>query len=550
MGKQQQPRGRGLTGSSRTLAALALAAAAGSVAAQPAQPAQPVVPPVPLQPAPEPVFAIRGFQVTGDNPLGEAETQRLLAPYVRETATIATLQDASAALETALRNRGYGLHRVALPPQQVGAAVRLEIVTFAVSKVAIEGATLYDAQNIRGSIPELQEGSTPNFKRLAVQSAIANENPNKQLQVGIREGDDPDKIDATVTVREKRPWTFAVGLNNSGTQATGRDRLTVSGGHTNLFNRDHQFNAAWTTSIERGNDVKQLGLSYRVPLYALGGVVGASYTTSDVVGNFGAFSSTGAGSTFGLNWTFYLPPEGGRRSYVVLGYDDKVFRAARINSTVVPGASDRRSRPLSIGYNARTESERSVWGYTVDFVANTGSGSSNDLASYQSEDPRIDTLHWRLLRGSFSWIAPMGGNWLLSARSNWQYSPHVLLAGEQVGLGGLASVRGTEIERPLSADKGVIASLELTTPELAPGLRGAGFVDGGYVRNNRPNDFNKPASDGLSSLGLGLRWNSGNYTASLDYAKLLDGSKVSRTFNSAAPRRGDERVYVNLAVRF
>jgi hemolysin activation/secretion protein len=552
MGKQQQPRGRGLSAGTQALVAAAIAAGAAGAAAQQGQPAPAAgpVPPVSLQPAPEPVFAIRGFQVTGENPLGEAEVQRILAPYVRERATIGTLQEASAALETALRNAGYGLHRVALPAQQVGAAVRLEIVTFAVSKVAIEGATLYDAGNVRGSIPELQEGRTPNFKRLAVQTAIANENPNKQLQVGIREGEEPDKIDATVTVREKRPWTFAVGLNNSGSQATGRDRLTVSGGHTNLFNRDHQLTAAWTTSLESGNDVKQLGLSYRVPLYALGGVVGASYTTSDVVGNFGAFNSTGAGSTFGLNWTFYLPPEGGRRSYVVLGLDDKVFRAARINSVVVPGALDRRSRPLTIGYNARTESDRAIWGYTVDFAANTGTGSDNDLAAYRTEDPRIDRLHWKVLRGSFSWVAPVAGNWLASARSNWQYSPDVLLAGEQIGLGGLASVRGTEIERPLSADKGLTASVELTTPELAPGLRAAGFVDAGYVRNNRPNGFNKPASDGLASIGLGLRWTAGPVTASLDYARLVDGSSVSQAFNSAAPRKGDERLYVNLSVRF
>ena len=46
--------------------------------------------------------------------------------------------------------------------------------------------------------------------------------------------------------------------------------FTVSGGHTNLFNRDHQFVGAYTTSFDEMDDVKQLGLSYKVPLYALG----------------------------------------------------------------------------------------------------------------------------------------------------------------------------------------------------------------------------------------------------------------------------------------
>ncbi len=362
--------------------------------------------PPPLAPAPDPVFAIRGFQVTGDNPLGEAETARILAPYQRPDATLATLQQATAALEAALRQRGYGLHRVALPPQEVGSTVRLEVVTFTVSKVAIEGRSAYSEGNVRRALPELQEGRTPNFKRLAVQTAIANENPGKQLQVGIREGDEPDKIDATITVREQQPWTFTAGLSNMGSKTSGRDRLTVTGSHANLFDRDHQFTGAYTTSIERTSDVRQLGVSYRVPLYGLGGVVGASYTRSDVVGNFGAFTSTGAGHTTGVNYTAYLPPEGGRRSFVVLGLEDKLFEAARINDIVVPGALDRRSTPVTLGYNARTETDAAVWGYEAGIAMNTGWGRANSVAAYQTEDPRVTRLHWRAVRGSAFYTAP------------------------------------------------------------------------------------------------------------------------------------------------
>ena len=281
--------------------------------------------------APTPVFAIKGFKITGENPLGDGETARVLAPYLRADATIETLQKATAALEAALRDKGYGLHRVALPPQEVGDTVSLNIVKFSVAKVNIEGRSIYDEGNIRRSLPELREGHSPNFKRLAIQTAIANENPNKQVQVGLREADEPDKIDATITVKEARPWTFAVGLNNGGSESTGQDRFTVTGGHTNLFNLDHQFVGAYTTSIERTEDVKQLGLSYKVPLYSLGGVIGAIYTRSDVVGNFGTFTSTGAGQTLGVNYTLYLAPQGGRRSYVTFGLEDKMFDAAQIS---------------------------------------------------------------------------------------------------------------------------------------------------------------------------------------------------------------------------
>jgi hemolysin activation/secretion protein len=498
-------------------------------------------------PAPSPVFAIKGFKVTGENPLGEAETARILAPYVRVDATLETLQKATAALEAALREHGFGLHRVALPPQEVGDTVALNVVKFTISRVSIEGLKIYDEANIRRSLPELKEGQTPNFKTLAIQTAIANENPNKQVQVGIKEADQPDQIDANITVKESRPWTFAASLSNAGSDSSGRDRFTLSGGHTNLFNRDHQFVGAYTTSIERISDVRQLGLSYKVPLYALGGVVGASYTRSDVVGNFGTFTSTGAGHTFGLNYTHYLPPDGGRRSYVSVALDDKLFRATVINDQTV--GVDRRSRPLTVGYASRTESDTAVWGYSVDLALNTPGGHGNDLESYRAEDPNIDTAHWKALRGAANYSAPFMGNWVWSVRGQYQYSPNVLISGEQFGLGGISSVRGTAIERPIAGDKGLSATLEVTTPELLPGLRLLGFVDAGGLSNNHP-IAPRPQSDRLASAGLGLRYGKGPYAVSVDYGRIITGSRVPLTVNSASPQRGDGRFYINVSVRF
>lgn len=530
-----------------------LTLAAGSATAQAPAAAAPAANPPMAASAASPVFAIRGFQVEGDNPIGAGEANRVLAPFVRPDATLETLQQATAALEKALRDRGFGLHRVALPPQEVGATVRLQIVKFTVGKVAIEGRQIYDEGNVRRTLPELREGESPNFKTLAIQTAIANENPNKQVQVGLRESEEPDRIDATITVREQRPWTFGLSLSNAGSDTTGEDRFTISAGHTNLWNLDHQFVGAYTTSFERPSDVRQLGLAYKVPLYAAGGVIGASFTRSDVVGDFGDFTSTGAGHTFGLNYTMYLAPQGGRRSYVTFGIEDRLFKGAVLGGSLgFLGAigTDRRSRPLIVGYTARTESDTAVWGYNVDLAVNTGSGANNDLASYRTEDARITTSHWKALRGAISYSGPFAQTWVWSARGGFQYSPDTLIAGEQFGLGGLGSVRGTAIDRPVSGDSGLSASLELNTPELAPGLRLLGFVDAGYIANNDPTTVTKPSSDRLASVGLGLRYAKGSFAVSADYGRLVTGSRVPTAAYPDAPQRGDDRFYINLSVRF
>lgn len=495
-----------------------------------------------------PVFVIRGFNVTGENPLPEGDTSKVLAPFLRTDATLETLQKATQALEAALKDKGFALHRVVLPPQEIGATVTLNIVKFVIGKVTVEGLDRYTEANIRTSLPELKEGAAPNFRTLAVETAIANESQGKQVQVALKEAEEADHIDARVTVKESKPWNFSASLNNSGSNSTGNDRFTLAGSHANLFGLDHSFTGAYTTSLERMSDVKQVGLNYRVPMYRWGGVLGLSFTRSDVVGNFGAFTSTGAGQTLGVNYNHYLPPDGGYRSYFSIGLDDKLFNATQINGVAVQTA--RRSRPLTLGYNARVESDTAVWGYSTDLAFNLGGGDDNNLTSYLTEDARITRSGWRALRGSGNYLTSFAGGWLWGVRGMFQYSPDALISGEQFGLGGASSVRGTG-ERPLAGDSGLFTSVEISTQELMPGLRLLGFVDAGWLANNNPNGNPKPASDSLSSVGLGLRYNSGSgYALSVDYGRIVGGSLLPFVPNSGIPQSGDQKFHINFTARF
>ncbi len=207
---------------------------------------------------------------------------------------------------------------------------------------------------------------------------------------------------------------------------------------------------------------------------------------------------------------------------------------------------------MTVGYSARTESDAATWGYNVDFAANTGTGQYNDLAAYQTEvDPRrMTTVRWKAIRGGINYAAPFATSWMWMVRASYQYSPDALISGEQFGLGGIGSMRGTRIDRPVTGDKGVAASLEITTPELRPALRVVGFVDAGWIGNNRPDEANKPPSDRLASVGFGVRFGGEPFAASLDYGRLVKGSRVPLALNSASPQRGDDRVYVNFSWRF
>lgn len=494
-------------------------------------------------------FPIKGFAVTGENPLRAGEAERVLAPFIRTDASLDTLQKSANALEAVLRDQGFGLYRVVLPPQQVSDTVTLNIVRFTLGTVTLQGNRHFDESNIRRSVPELQEGATPNFQRMAVQTAIANENQGKQIQIAMKESAVQDKIDANVVVKETRPWQGAVTISNVGNVSTGRDRVTVAAGHSNLFNRDQQLSAAYTTSLEQTQSVKQVGLSYRAPLYDLRSVVGISYTRSDVVGNFGSFNSTGAGRTAGVNYSHYLAPNRGYRSYVSVGLDDKQFDVSKINGVPLVGQLVRRSRQLSLGYVGRYESDVSVGAYNAEWATNLPGGEGNSLAAYQSEDPRITSARWNALRANGNYATGFAGNWLLGVRGSLQFSPNALISGEQLGLGGAASVRGTS-ERPIAGDRGLLGTLEVTTPELATGLRALGFVDAGWLSNNNPNATTKPSNDQLRSVGLGLRYSAPAVSVSADYGRVVTGSAVPLSVNSLSPQKGDQKLHLNLTARF
>ncbi|MEO7940047.1 MAG: POTRA domain-containing protein, partial [Burkholderiaceae bacterium] len=133
-------------------------------------------------------FTVSAYTVEGDNPLGEAEVQAALAPYVGEHHGIERLQQAASALEALLRQQGYGFYRVVLPPQNIGGVMRLQVFKFTVGTVEVKGNAFFSNDNILGSLPELAPGVSPNTNALARDLALANENPSKHVNVTFKQG--------------------------------------------------------------------------------------------------------------------------------------------------------------------------------------------------------------------------------------------------------------------------------------------------------------------------------------------------------------------------
>jgi len=501
------------------------------------------------QPVEEPLrFPITAFEIEGALPLPAEQVRSLLAPYHLPGGTLDTLGAATEALERALQAAGWGLYRLSLPPQNLTGTVQLRVLRFELGSVEVQGNRRRDATQVLRALPVLAPGTTPNLHGLAIQTALANDNPAQHLNVTLKASDQDDKVDALVQVTEAPDWSANLLWSNTGNPSSGRERLTGVLSHHNLWGLDHQAQLAYTTSLTQPSRVSQWGLMYRVPVAAKGESWGVSASVSDVVGDFGAFTSQGGGQALGLSWSRHLAPEGQRRAWWSATWDLKWFSAGQTTAAgvVVPStARGRLSVPLSLGHNSRWSDGPVQTVLGVEAVLQFGGATR--LAAYQSENPGISRARWAALKVQATHRRPLWTVWQVDARAQGQWASTALLAGEQFGVGGAQSVRGMS-ERPLAADSGVQATLEISRSLGAPAWRGFVFADAAWLHNHAASATGRVAADHVASVGLGLRYSDqAHRQLVLGYGQVVNGSVAPF---SAAPRQGDTRWHVSAALRF
>ena len=505
-----------------------------------------------------PQFSVKAYLVEGDNPLGAAAAQAVLAPFTGANVALDRLQAAAEALERALHDAGYGFYRVILPPQDSAATVKLKILQFNLGQVAVKNQNFFGEANVRASLPALKEGASPNTLNLARDLALANENPSKRVVAAFRPGANPDTVDASLEVSDSRPLTGFAQLANTGTAATGISRLTFGVAHANVFDRDHQLTATYTISPEQLSKVKQWGAFYRAPVYGFGGMIAAYWTESNVQsGSAAGVGITGGGRFAGVQYTQYFAPRGDYRDYFTLGFDDKQFDNTVVVAGRNAGTCDRiASRPVSGSYSGRYEGASLTVSFNADYVRNLPGGSRNSQADYDQCNPPADasknlSAAWSVLRfgGDLGWR--FSGDWLLAAKLRSQFAGQTLISGEKFGVGGAQSVRALG-ERALAGDVGVQTTVELWLPPMTQGIRWLAFYDQGRVKTLQPAPGGGTSFEAVGSLGFGMRWQyQTSVSVALDFAQVIQGHAPSGNPPlNVQNTRGHNRLHLNAIVKF
>lgn len=504
-------------------------------------------------------FAIRQFQISGNQLLDTDTLQSLVAPYTGDARSSGDIRNAQKAIENAYRAAGYGTVRAVTPEQELTAGlIRIDVVEARVRKISVVGNSSFSEANIRASLPALQEGQLPNLRQISENVQLANENPAKRAEVLLNSLDDAGALEARVLVNDENPLRLSLSLDNTGNHDTGRHRLGVALQYANLFDRDHVATLAYTTSPEETEKVDIYSLSYRLPLYALGDSVDFIYGHSSVDSGStqtvaGPLNFSGSGEVFGLRYNHYFARKGEFSSRLTLGLDHRAYD----NSCNINGAScgsadeDVTVRPVSltwIGQWLGSGKRSDVYAAVAKNISGGSNGRDDDFDAVRNGAES----NYLVLRYGANLMRDIGRGWQLRAALTGQYAPQPLVPGEQVGLAGNAAVRGFG-ERIVSVDTGVVGNLELYTPNLTGSLgasgqyavRGLAFVDAADGRNRDVISDTQLRHATLASAGVGMRAELGN-RASLR----LDLAHVLHTHDDGGESTGDWRGHFALNVLF
>lgn len=453
-------------------AGAAVAAAAPPPASAPAQ-ATNVLPSVPQREAAEvqPHIAVRGFSVhdVGDHPkqgitpasvqkLADAELAKLGGgPSQPAQLDFDQLQGVADAITKRYREAGFIVAKAYVPEQTVGKddVVGIDVLEGRIGKIKVQGTKHYKPWVIAASAEKLKGKPLLNGD---VDTALLYDRdlPGVAVTSTFQPGTETGTTDLIMVAHEQRPLVFTTGLNNYGTEVTGRYRADAGVEWNNPLGIGDKLAA----NIDYAFDPHQNtygSLSYEVPMVKLPGfgfAVGADRSQLQLnSGQFAALDVNGPTSRYfaGARWKFV-----NTRDLAMSGSLQYIDEHSHLSSLGFP-LSDERFKVAQLGF-ALNHTDRGAHGgldtLTVSLRTSLeGEANRPDLVSPNH------ARKFSLLRVGYTRIQFLSPNQQLFFKFAGQYTNDALVPMEQFVIGGPDSVRAYPIADALS-DRGYYTALE------------------------------------------------------------------------------------------
>jgi hemolysin activation/secretion protein len=494
---------------------------------------------------PEGFGDVTGVQVRDVPVLSGSGFADTLASYFGKPATFGTLKAIQRDVIIYCRAHDRPLVDVIVPNQEItNGVVQFVLIEGRIGKVAVrnEGKQWFREEPITRSI-RLLPGDHISEKRLLADIEWLNRNPFREVTPSFRQGEQPGLSDLQLEVRDRIPLRVFAGYEDSGTEATGRDRLLAGFNWGDAFFQGHQLNYQYSTDAEF-KTLMAHSASYIAPLPWRHIVsVYATYVDIDAPAQGGG-TSTAINYQGAVRYSVPLPMLRHYQHEAFLGVDFKHNETDLLFGGVSALPQETEVAQVVGGYNGAYSD---AWGRTSlgvqGFYSPGGLTDKNkdkpfgDPDDGQHEGAEANYYYGRL---TLERLTRLPWNMSLVARAGAQAASGNLIPSEQLGVGGYNTVRGYD-EREANGDRGFVLSGELRSPsitivgryprwKLQDQLQFLAFTDYGLAENVDPiasaaGDPGETTSH-LWSVGGGLRYTVSRYFSfRFDYAVQLRDSK-------------------------
>jgi hemolysin activation/secretion protein len=456
--------------------------------------------------APPSKFMINAIDVSGAKLLPQERIEEIIYPYLGPGRTSDDVEAARKALQDAYAKLGYESVQVDIPPQPNSSfsqgIVELKVTEVPVGNVAVTGAKYHSAGLVKRQMASVESGQPLDLKALQTELNKANKFPDREISPSFVPGKAPGTIDVELKVKDKLPLHASVEVNNDHSPSTTPTRIIASARYTDMFRLGHTLTGTYIVAPENRKETQVISGSYTAPL--LGSpwtLVLYGYKSDSNIAALGGSNVLGNGYQIGLRAMYQLPISKTYHS-LSFGIDYKNFKQNISVNGEAAGQAPIEYIPLAVGYNFSAPGERdnldaSLTGtlglrvfkkmrcFSVDPDPAPGTCQPVDQFKNKDLDASENFTHVNL---DANYSHGFKHDIVAAARLSAQLADSHLVTNEQFSAGGMTSVRGY-LQSEAVGDTGIVGSLELRSPSLAPllpqfvdELRLFAFGDAGVVR--------------------------------------------------------------------
>ncbi|NEO71427.1 ShlB/FhaC/HecB family hemolysin secretion/activation protein [Moorena sp. SIO3H5] len=462
-----------------------------------------------LEDIPKQIF-IKRFNIIGSTVFSQEKLAEITEPFLNQPISFPTLFKIRSEITKLYDDEGYVNSGAYIPPQQLeDGIVSIEIIEGELEDIIVKGLSRLNPNYIKSrlaiatkkplNVRRLLEG----LQMLRLDPLIAN--ISAELSAGV----EPGESLLEVTVTEAKTFSTQITLDNGRSPSVGSFRRRPQIREGNLLGLGDALEFNYTNTD--GSDT--FDVSYTLPINPRNGTLRLAYgtTSSEVIEPPFDDIDIDSESRF-YEITLRQPVFQTPTEEVAIGITgSRQESETSILDTPFPlsaGADDEgrtRINAIRLFQEWTKRSEQQVLAARSQLSIGISSGDT----TLNRGGPDSNFFAWR---GQGQWVRLLAPNTILLIRGDVQLADRSLVPLEQIGIGGLESVRGYRQDLILS-DNGAFISAELRLPiiqndsgtlvQLTP------FLDFGTGWNI--DDENDIDDNTIASLGLGLRWQQGNF---------------------------------------